>query len=67
MLPCVDGHCVCDVVCRDLEDLTKRTLRSADERSKSIECYLKSDIEKRLVVDGLSLVMSSWDWKVGVV
>ena len=38
---------------RDLEDLTKRTLRSADERSKSIECYLKSDIEKRLV-NGLS-------------
>ena len=43
-------------LCRDLEDLTKRTLRSADERSKSIECYLKSDIEKRLVLDGLQYV-----------
>lgn len=29
--------------------MTKRTLRSADEHSKSIECYLKSDIEKRSV------------------
>ena len=33
----------------DLEDLTKRTWRSADEHSKSIECYLKSDVEKRYI------------------
>lgn len=42
---------------RDLQDLPKRTIRSADERSKFTECYLKTDIEKRyicvLILDSL--------------
>ncbi len=33
--------------CRDLEELTVRTLRSAHEDARPMDCYLKSDVEKR--------------------